>query len=325
MTTGLNRTAAAGCLFLLLAAAALGQTGVQVTSAVDRSRITIGDLITYTVTVSHPDTVEIEMPGPAANLGGFEIRDYRIEDPRRIRGGVVSEAVYTISTFVTGEFAIPPLTLHYRSEGDTLVKSMSTQEIPIVVESMKASEAGDIRDIKPPEEIPRDWRRIMILGAAGLLALLLIAAGIVYYRRRKAGAPLLPVKTAPPRPPHEIAREALDRLRQQDLPAQGKIKEYYIELSDIIRRYIEGRFYLVALEMTTTDVLEQLAAVNVSQEDHALFREFLQACDLVKFARYIPSNEAHVRRMDQAYELVDRTRILSVTADVSDAGEEVTA
>src|SRR4030042_871365 len=113
---------------------------VDLFSEVDKSRITIGDLILYTVTVTHDEWVKPELPGLAANLGGFEIRDYNVHEPEKLKGLVVSTVDYTISTFLTGEFEIPPLTIAYTTTADTTRYFLSTEPIKITVESMKPSE-----------------------------------------------------------------------------------------------------------------------------------------------------------------------------------------
>ena len=283
---------------------------VTVSSSVDKSRIHIGDLITYSILVSHDPDVAIQMPGLGANLGGFEIRDYEVHDPRKEKGRILSQWDYIISTFFTGEFEIPPISLQYTIPGDSIPKTLATEKIRIVVERVKPSEAGDIRDIKPPVEIPRKlWHtlRWVVLGMGLALTALLIW---ILYKRKKAGKSLLPLREESIRPPHEIAYEALDLLHDSDFLQQGQIKQFYIELSEIIRRYIEGRYYIVAIEMTTTEVLEGLVAEEVPDDGYELFRCFLDECDLVKFAKVIPSEEEHHSVMRLAYEIVDCTKVI---------------
>ena len=198
---------------------------ISVSSSVDKSRITIGDLVRYTVTVTHDENIEVEMPGLGANLGGFEIRDYDVQDPSKKDNMIVTEAEYIISTFLTGEFEIPPLTISYMTAEDSAVQTLTTEKIKIVVESVKPSEAGDILDIKSVVEIPRDWwqtGRWFVLGGS---LIILCIFGLILYRRKKQGKGLLPVKKEPPRPPHEIAYENLDRLRQSNLLEKGLIKQ----------------------------------------------------------------------------------------------------
>lgn len=288
---------------------------ISVSSRVDKARITIGDLIHYSVTVTHDDSVKVDMPGFAANLGGFEIRDYKVQDPRKVNGKIVTEADYTISTFFTGAFEIPPLTIHYTMGADTVQHTLTTEKIGIQVESLKASEAGDIRDVKPPVEIPRNWWYTLRWYILGLGAILLILAGLLIYRRHKAGKSLLPVRQTPPRPAHEIALEALDRLTASDLLTQGEIKQFYIELSEIIREYINGRYFVVALEMTTTEVLDGLSTQNLETEVYDLFRSFLWNCDMVKFAKYRPSEKEHQSAVQMVYDIVEKTRLFPIESE----------
>ncbi len=283
---------------------------VSISSSVDKSNITIGDLITYTVSVTHNKDVEVHMPGHGANLGGFEIRDYEVKDPEKVDGKIVKSVSYMISTFLTGEFDIPPLTIAYILPGDTIPQSLTTESIHIVVESMKASEAGDIRDVKPPLEIPKSWWTIgrwIILSVGILLIGILI---YVLYRRKKAGKGLLPVRETPPRPPHEVALEGLEALRTSDLLENGEIKLYYIQISEIIRQYIGGRYFVVAMEMTTTEVLEGLRNEEIEDDIFLAFQTFLNRCDLVKFAKYQPSNIETEEIFDMATDLVQRTKLM---------------
>jgi hypothetical protein len=297
-------------LFLITEIAYTQEPPISIASSVDKSRITIGDLITYSITVSHDPDIQVQMPGLGANLGGFEIRDYTVLDPQKKDGKTISRWDYSISTFFTGEFEVPPLNVQYVLPGDTIPKTLTTEKIKIVVESVKPSEAGDIRDIKPPVEIPgKLWYTLRwIIMGAGLAALVLLV--IILYRRRKAGKSILPFREIPPRPPHEIAFEALYNLRNSDLLANGKIKQFYSELSEIIRRYIEGRYYIIALEMTTTEVLEGLAGEAVSEDVYDLFQDFLDKCDLVKFAKVIPSEEEHESILSAAHAIVDGTKVI---------------
>jgi hypothetical protein len=310
-------------LILILLACVSGwaqEDPIMISSSVDKARIRIGDLITYTVTVTHAKDIQVEMPGLGANLGGFEIRDYQVHDPKKEKDRIVSQVDYTISTFFTGEFEIPPLTVFYLTPADSTAKILATEKIKIVVESVKASEASDIRDIKPPVEIPRNWwitLRWFVLGA-GVAGLAVLAYWI--YRRRKEGKGLLPVREVPPRPPHEVALERIDRLRNSDLLEKGEIKQYYIEVSEIIRQYIEGRYFIIAMEMTTTEVLEGLAGAELPEEDFQYFSDFLNRCDLVKFAKVIPSEDQNHEILETACEIVHRTKVV-IEEPVEEAGE----
>jgi hypothetical protein len=298
-------------LLLLLTGPGAGQDQVSLQASVDRATITIGDLITYTVTVIRDENVEVKLPDLGGNLGGFEIRDYEVHQPRREEGRLVDRVDYIISTFETGEFAIPPVEVRVTVPPGDQEQILRTESIRIVVESLKPSEEGDIREIKPPWEIPHDWRPVILFGSVGLALLLAVLAVIFLILRRRRGKALLPRKAGPPRPPHEIAFEKLRLLSQSGLLEKEKIKRYYSEISEIIRRYVEGRFRIIALELTSTDLLEELRSSRECAEEHIeLFEVFLSRCDLVKFAKYIPTEEENREAMDLALRIVDRTRVV---------------
>ncbi|MBN1893463.1 hypothetical protein JW906_03165 [bacterium] len=283
---------------------------VSIDTRVNPSRITIGDLVTYTVTVTHDPDVEIAMPGLGANLGGFEIRDYKAHEPVKTGGKIVTSTDYILSTFFTGEFIIPPMAVAYRFPGDTAVHVLSTEKMKIMVESLKPSEAGDIRDIKPPVEMPRNWwytLRWPLAGTAVLALLLLVWWG---YRRRKAGKGLLPVRETPARPPHEIAFEQLRALRESGLLAEGNVKEFHIRLSDILRNYLEGRYFIRALEMTTEETLDQLNSAAMNQEDFESTALVLERSDLVKFAKHRPPDAVSIETLDIAQRIVEHTAVI---------------
>lgn len=279
---------------------------ISIISSVDRSTITIGDLITYTVKIEHDETINVILPSLGENLGEFEIRDYTVYDPVREKDRTLDRVDYIISTFETGEFEIPPVEVRYTIPPDKEEHILKTESIKITVDSVKPSEEGDIRDIKSPWEIEYDWRPLLFFGLAGLLVILLGIGLFIYLRKKRKGETLLPRKRQPERPPHEIAYEELRRLEQSNLLKKGKIKIYYSEIAAIIRRYTENRFQIEAMELTTSQLLGELE--NIQEESLIdLYRKLLELCDLVKFAKFSPEMDQHTEAMQQARDIVDRT------------------
>lgn len=313
---------------LILSGYASEQGEIAVSSSVDKSRIKIGDIINYTVKVIHDKNIEVNMPGTGANLGGFEIRDYEEFKPRKEEEKIISEAEYFISTFTTGEFIIPPLIVQYKEPGDTTYKQLATREIEITVESMKPSEEGDIRDIKAPVELPYVWWQVWGKWAAlGLGILTVTIAAFLVYRRKKQGKSIIPRKETPPRPPHEIALESLDRLKGSEYLEKGKIKEYYTEISDIIRTYCEGRYYIPAMERTSGEILEELSKIHIHEQVYDLIKELLFTSDMVKFAKVIPDQNTNTQVLETAYTIVERTKVLPIndTQNESTESEDISA
>ncbi|MDD5634688.1 MAG: hypothetical protein PHW46_05385, partial [Candidatus Omnitrophica bacterium] len=109
----------------------------------------------------------------------------------------------------------------------------------------------------------------------------------------------------------EIAYEQLTILKNKELPKKGLIKEYYTELSDIIRHYLENRFNFRAPEMTTEEFLESVKrSPELSIEHRGLLQDFLSQCDMVKFAKYGPTQLEMLDSFKAAERFIDQTRII---------------
>lgn len=283
---------------------------VTIEARVDKNKIKIGDLIRYSIIISHDSDVTVELPELGANLGQFEIRDYNDLAPEKRGGEIIQRREYIISTFDIGEYEIPPVSIRYRLPGDTTWQELATEQIKIMVESLKPSEAGDIRDIKPPLVIERDWKQYIRYGIAAMLALAIGILSFIVIKRIRQGKGLIPRAEKPPRPPHEVALEALEQLLQGSLLQTGQVKQFYSQISEIIRRYIEGRYFIPAIEMTTTQLLDAMTEAEIESDVVQLVEDFLLACDLVKFAKYIPTEEENQKAIAQAFEIVNRTKIV---------------
>lgn len=299
------------CWWLGLQSLLLAAEGrVALEARVDRSKITIGDLIKYSIIVTHGEKVTVELPELGANLGAFEIRDYQDLAPAARAGEIIQQREYLISTYDIGNYEIPPVSVRYTLPNDTTRYELTTEKIAIVVESVKPSQAGDIRDIKPPLLIPRDWKRIVRFAVAGLLIIVIAVLVFWYVRRLRQGKSLLATREKPKRPSHEIALEELEQLLQWQLLEKGEVKAFYSRISEIIRRYIEGRYFISALEMTTGQLIDAMHLAEIEAEPIRMVEDFLMACDLVKFAKYIPTPAENQQVIDQAYAIVNTTKLV---------------
>lgn len=151
--------------------------------------------------------------------------------------------------------------------------------------------------------IPDWWYWILIVIAAIALAIF----GVIYYRALKKGEPMF---TAPKKvvPPYDLAVQRLEELREQHLPERGQEKEYYTRLTDILRQYLEGRFGINAMEMTSSEIRRR---VNASPETRLPARhldELLRIADFVKFAKVRPLPDDNVKSYNSAVQFVKDTR-----------------
>jgi hypothetical protein len=153
----------------------------------------------------------------------------------------------------------------------------------------------DIHDIKGLVPLPHQWWWLLVLVA-------LLAVVYWLWKRRQ---PTKPVHTPPPPTPYELAIRALKQLREENPP----VEEFYTRLSDIVRRYLEGRFHLRAPERTTEEFLYEVSQNNALAQEHKdLLGAFLQESDLVKFARHHPEQSDIQRALEAAEKFVRDTQ-----------------
>lgn len=286
-----------------LAAQPAGETSpVSAKATVSLSNITVGDHFLLTVEAVYSKDTVVQMPGPDLKLGEFELLDHHhaslSEDPQ---GNIVARSTYVLTAFSTGEFEIPAIALRYRVANSEKDETITTEPVLISVKSVLAADAKDIRDIKPPLEIPRDWIRLLLAFAAGAA---LLTVGLLLWRRHRKAARTDTAGKTPDLPPHIAALRALNRLGSSGLLDRGEVVRYHVEVSDIIRRYFAGRFGIDALEITSRELLDSLPReVSLS-----LPRDFLRQCDLVKFAKFEPSRSRSERVLELAYEILEATK-----------------
>ena len=303
-------------LATVLTASAL-YSGVSVSTEVSRSEITIGDTLTYVVHIEYDTTLSVESPSAGENLGQFEIRDFNISEPETLNDKVKQNFSYIISTFDIGEFEIPPIGVLYKSPGDTTLKAIMTQPVKITVNRISPEDATEIRDVKGPENLPFDYRKVITISAIIIVVLLAVAFIIYYIKRKKKGISLLGF-AAPPRPPDEIALERLLSLDESGLLEKREYKRFFTQLSDILREYLEARFEVSALESTTSELLQQLDNIEeIGRDVIDSITQILQLSDLVKFAKYIPLDDESFGVVDDVRSIIEQTRkeeIINATA-----------
>ena len=118
-------------------------------------------------------------------------------------------------------------------------------------------------------------------------------------------------KPKPTRPAHIIALEKLAKLKEKKLWQSDKVKQYHIELSEVLREYLENRYYVTALEQTTYEILINMRSVQIENEPMEKLKQLLTLSDLVKFAKEQPLATENEMCMQHAYEVVEQTKMLS--------------
>ncbi|HOO76874.1 MAG TPA: hypothetical protein PLI51_11845 [bacterium] len=283
--------------FLTAGAARASEVPVEISARVEPGSIHIGDPVTYYLEVTAPPGARTVFEPP--RLSGLEIRD---TGERPLENG--REYWLSLTTFTVGEREVPGMKVRVILPGGE-EKEIESPPVPLKVESLlpEGQENPQPRDIKDQAVLPADPRP-WIAAAAAAIAL----AAAVWFVRRRRRRPAGPGPAAPPVPPHLAALAALEAIRAEDLPAQGRVGEYYVRVSDVVRRYLEDRFNLRAPERTTEEFLVEMASADsLSGRHRELLAEFLTRCDLVKFARYGPTRAEMEQVWDAAVGVVKET------------------
>lgn len=183
--------------------------------------------------------------------------------------------------------------------------------LTIIVATVPVDTTKDIQDIKAPIEIPFDWMLALIIFA--IAAVIAVAGYYTYKYYQKKKHPKENEKVIIKIPPYELALKELHTLDEKHLWQEGKVKDYHSEITEIIRKYFEGRFKFLALEMTTSEVLKNLQMAPGGTEVVELTEKFLSNADLVKFAKFIPIPTVNAEMMKQAVSIVYQTIPAPVT------------
>ncbi|MFH1678333.1 MAG: hypothetical protein ABH914_01795 [Candidatus Omnitrophota bacterium] len=278
---------------------------VDASAAVDKDSIQIGDKITYTITVKAADSIEVEFPQVLPeDLAGFAVKDFG-SSQKGLFGKKTFKQWYLLDTYVSGEHTIPQAVIKYRVKGSADWQELSVKEVKLEVKSVldTAPAQTDIRDIRGPKSFAgKMW--IYLLIALAVFLIIGACFSRILLKKKKGEC------KAAPAPAHIIAYEALAALEKKDYIRRGQAKVYYIELSDIVRRYLENRFNIRAPEMTTEEFLIKVKEKDsaLSIEHKGLLRDFLVNSDLVKFARYQPAEQEANLSFASAKRLIDQTK-----------------
>ncbi len=211
--------------------------------------------------------------------------------------------ILILTAFQLGDLKIPPLSIHYRdATGQEGQLSTPVVDVKVVSVGKKPTDKEDIRPIKGPVSFDLSFMRTWILGIlAALLSIFLVTKIIL--RRRQAVADPESLK-----PPHERVLLEIERLQKKGLLQEQKVKEFYSELSDILRRYLEQGFQMEALERTTYEIALELKEKNFERAAVEKIKGVLQNADLVKFAKFVPPPRLADELVRAVCEVVDLTK-----------------
>jgi LPXTG-motif cell wall-anchored protein len=266
---------------------------VRVLVEVDPAEARLSDEPTLTLTIDYQKEVTIQKPPFGESMGDFVIRDFREPLPKLQGDREIVEQVYTLEPTRTGQLSVWPISVTFtdtRPDGDGKEHTIETEGLTVDVESVVGSEIPSLAELRPaadPVELPQTGGRGLWWLAGLLLAAVAGVVAVVWYRRRRRSK----VAEEEALSPRELAYLELERLLELGL-AEQDVKLFYVELTAVVRRYIERTTGVLAPEQTTEEFLREISRKETfAPDERGRLKDFLEAADLVKFAAHQPRQE----------------------------------
>lgn len=290
-------------LFSMTVFAADRAANVSVEVRALRSSIRIGDEVRLLLSVEHPRKYFVTPPSEKINVSPFEVKKVDPEVIRKGQNRIRETFRLTLTVFQTGDLKVPPITLKYTDDAGN-PGQVTTDFLPVKVMSVgkKLTDKDDIRTIKKPVSIGLlgFWTTLASIGAGLLIIFLSTKITLRIWRDRN--------NAESRKPAHQRVKIEIGRLKDRGYLEEKNYKAFYSELSDILRRYLERRFQVEALESTSEELVEGLKGLSFEKEVLEEVREVLTEADLVKFAKSIPSYELAGRLEALLLDAVERTK-----------------
>lgn len=279
-------------LFLIMALFAFGFSGfAQVSSRIDTTHIRIGEQFNYEIIVD--ETKDVRFPkfeSDSLNRIGV-VTSHKIDS---LKNQLIKK--YTLTSFDSGQYVLPPQEIFIRDKRfltDQVLIDVATVEVDTIKQPMY-----HIKEIQNEPYLFSDYLNYFW----GLLVLLAVIGVILYFVLRDKPTEEEIISRIPP---FDAAKMRLKELDQKELISQNKIKPYYVELTDIVRTFIEREMNIPALESTTDELMETIidfngsSHLNIPSETLFKLKKLLKEADLVKFAKSKPlQNEIALHRED---------------------------
>lgn len=281
---------------------------IIVSATLDSSYMAIGDQTDLKLQATYElSDGSVSMPLYGETLvPEIEIVDRTIVDTTRLSNGQVQLTQYlTLTSFKDSLFYIDPIP--FVSGTDTIFSEGFSLNI---IQPFEVDTANAITDIKPIEAAPRwiwGWLRWVLLGL-GIVALVSGGYFLIRWIRQHLSHDQEPVNPELLRPAEEVALEKLDKIREEKIWQDGKLKQYHTELTDVIREYIGRRFDIRSTEKTSDETLRAMKPVMKDNADlYTKLSNMLRLADLVKFAKWTTTPDENEQALKTAYDFVHTT------------------
>jgi hypothetical protein len=298
-------------LWLMFASVVAFGQDFTATAKLDANTMLIGDQTNLSLSFQFPAQAQVQWPVIKDTILGYLPVLFRSKIDTTFstdKKWVTLHQTLRITSFDSGLYTIPPVKFYFRQTPDTTLHYSQSEPLALYVHTVKVDTTQAIKPIKGIMKIPITFREILPWILLGVGVALLVWFVIYYLRKRKKAEPIFQLKPKVVIPAYRLALDELEKLKQKKLWQSGKIKEYHTEVTEIIRRYIEGQFDVMALESTTDEIIDGLKGrQGLPAGMMSRLNRLLSLADLVKFAKANPLPAENEQTLQDAFDFVNAT------------------
>lgn len=302
----ISKLVPAAAVFMALPFALNAAGNVTLKASIDSTAVVQGSKANLRLEVlkNTSEGMLVDAPETGADYFGIEISDLKIDTVDHGNGRIELAYDYTIQAFDPGTVTLPPF--RYAVGNDTV----NSEVVTLKVLEVDLDTLTDIHPMESVVSVPSRWYDIIpnwwLWIFIGVAAVGVIACCVLLFRKKK-GLLVKPVKITPP---YDLAVMRLNDLQAKKLPQSGRDKEYYTELTEILRQYLEGRFGINAMEMTSTQIIDTLRHNKETKPGSDLMKQILEIADFVKFAKVRPLPDDNIKAFNSAVKFVEDSKPL---------------
>ena len=303
----MNRNVFLIVLLLLSITNRIVAQAVTVEAGIDSSQILIGEQARIQLQVAADSERKVSFPQFTDTLvRGVEIVEVSKIDTQYLndRQRLLLTREYTITSFDSALYYLPPLSVMV-NDREYKSKALALKVYSVPVDTLNPDH---FFGQKPIMEVPFTWEDWRGVAGSFLLSIPLLALLVYLIIRICDNQPIIRrVKVEPKLPPHILAMKHIEKVKEEKSWQKNQPKEYYTELTDIIRIYIKDRFGFNALEMTSSEIIDELMERKGKDNLNEL-KSLFQTADLVKFAKHNPLINENDANLIHAIEFINETK-----------------
>lgn len=289
-------------IVLLLPFTGFAQPDAVTTTRLDTRQIMVGDQARLFIEVKNkPQQGTLYWATIPDTFNHLEVVERGKIDTLQTGDAVTYKQRLLITGFDSGMFRVPSFAFPLKSaNGDSFY--VQTDSFDLLVQTVAVDTTKAFKPIKNIIYVQPSWLDYIwyIVGALVLIVLVVVIVVLIMKRKK----PELVKEEGPKETLQEYSLRLLSELEVKQLWQNQQVKEYYVELTDIVRTYIEARFNTPAMELTTDELLHKVQLHRELIPYHGLLNIILRTADLAKFAKAQPLPQEHIDAMDKAKQLI---------------------